>query len=108
VTESSCWGPKEQIENVVNDHWGVLSAMSHRGLATLKCYVNWDDLGSPEPEPGSHAFFLNSVALGHIAVALAISLATNVTGGKVQIALGKWKNEPEQFFGKWKVVERED
>lgn len=105
VSESFEWEPKDKIEQVVANHWGTLSAMSHGGMATLGYYVHEDGLGPPSVEQGSYDFFINSVALGHIAVSVAMTLATNVEETDVQTALWNWKHESDRFFAKWRDEE---
>lgn len=95
------WTPVGRIPATVENSWGVLSGMTHGGMALLNYYIGENGIGA---HPASDEFVdvvTNSVVLTHLAVATALSLATNEESGELQTALQAWYQKGHEYFSKW-------
>lgn len=78
--------------------------MTHGGRALLNFYI---EEGSVCPYPPSDEFvdiLANSVSLSHIAVAVALDMANNVSDPGVQRLLQRWHDEGIAFLHKCQAV----
>lgn len=95
------WTPIGTVPTTVDSSWGVLSGMTHGGRALLNYYIGEEGIGAYPPNDDFVQVVKNSVVLGHLAVATALSLATNKESDELQTVLQAWFQAGHEFFGRW-------
>ena len=99
------WTPIDRIPTTVENSWGTLSGMTHGGRALLNYYIGEDGIGAYPPNDEFIEVVTNSVVMTHLAMATALSLATNRESGELQASLHTWHEAGHEFFRRWVITE---
>lgn len=91
----------DKLTDMVAENWKHLSAFAHGGRAVLNFYRSKDGIGPAELTNEFVEPVTNIVVLGHLTVALAITLAENHTSDDVQAHLKQWFDKGHAYFAKW-------
>lgn len=95
------WQPVGRVPNTIENHWGTLSGMTHGGRALLNYYIGEDGIGPYPPTDEFIEVLTNAVAMAHLAVSVALSMATNWESDELQSPLRAWDDAGHAYFTKW-------
>jgi hypothetical protein len=95
------WGPVGRVPKLIKDSWDILCGLTHGGHALLAYYNGEDGIGQLKPNDDLISELTNSVALTHIGVTIAMSMATNEEAPSLQKALNVWQISADAYFSAW-------
>ena len=95
------WEPVGRVPALVEHSWGTLSGMTHGGRALLNYYISDDGVGPYPPTDEFIGVLSNTVALAHLGVAIALTLAGNFQSSELQAELQEWNQAGHVFFDRW-------